>query len=234
MCGRFSHRLSWQEIHALYQLTSAPSNLEPRYNVCPTDTIGAVVERDGLRELVPMRWGLVPYWWKDKANKAPATFNARAETVQEKPFFRAAFRRSRCLIPISGYFEWKTTPDGKQPYYFSRVDGAPITVAGLWDEWKDIETGEPLKSCTMIITAANKFTSDTHDRMPVILEAGAFAPWLSIGAGLELLQPAANDVLQKWPVSKRVNSSRAPGDDSTLIERIAVEAGHLSEPVLAL
>ena len=120
MCGRFSHRL--------------------RYNVCPTDTISAVVEREGLRELVPMRWGLVPYWWKDKANKTPATFNARAETVQEKPFFRAAFRRTRCLIPIPGYFEWKTTPGGKQPYYFSRVDGAPITVAGLWDEWKDIET----------------------------------------------------------------------------------------------
>src|SRR5829696_8958514 len=122
MCARFSHRLSWQEIHALYQLTSAPSNLEPRYNVCPTDTISAVVERDGRRELVPMRWGLVPYWWKDKANKTPATFNARAETVQEKPFFRAAFRRTRCLIPISGYFEWKTMPDGKQPYCFSRVD----------------------------------------------------------------------------------------------------------------
>ena len=143
-----------------------------------------------------MRWGLVPYWWKDKANKTPATFNARAETVQEKPLFRAAFKRTRCLIPISGYFEWKTMPDGKQPYYFSRVDGAPITVAGLWDEWKDIETGEPLKSCTMIIATANEFTSDTHDQMLVILEAGAFAPWLSGGAGTELLQPAANDVLQ--------------------------------------
>src|SRR5215217_1060230 len=83
MCGRFSHRLSWQEIHALYQLTSAPSNLEPRYNVCPTDTINAVVERDGRRELVPMRWGLVPYWWKDKANKTPATFNARADSAGE-------------------------------------------------------------------------------------------------------------------------------------------------------
>jgi putative SOS response-associated peptidase YedK len=114
------------------------------------------------------------------------------------------------------------------------VDGAPITVVGLWDEWKDIVTGEPLKSCTMIITTASDFTSDTHDRIPVILEAGAFAPWLSGGAGTELLQPAANDVLQKWPVSKRVNSSRAPKDDPTLIERIEVEAGHLREPVLAL
>ena len=126
------------------------------------------------------------------------------------------------------------TPDGKKPYYFSRVDGAPITVAGLWEEWKDVETGERLKSCTMIIANANEFTIDTHDRMPVILEAGTFAPWLSGGAGTELLQPAAIDVLQKWLVSKRVNSSRAPGDDPTLIERIGVEAGHLSEPVLVL
>ena len=102
MCGRFSHRLSWQANHALYQLTSAPSSLEPRYNVCPTETISSVIERDGRRELVPMGWGLVPYCWKDKANKTPATFNARAETVQEKPFFRAAFGRTRCLIPISG------------------------------------------------------------------------------------------------------------------------------------
>src|SRR3954466_14360706 len=173
MCGRFSHRLSWQEIHALYELgVGPPSNLEPRYNVCPTQTIRAVIDCDGVRELVPMRWGLVPAWWKKKAKETPATFNARAETVAEKPMFRGAFKRTRCLIPISGYFEWKTTPEGKQPYYFSRVDGAPITVAGLWDEWKDVETGEPLKSCTMIITAANEFTSDTHARMPVILEAG--------------------------------------------------------------
>jgi len=108
---------------------------------------------------------------------------------------RYRLQAHRCLMRISGCFEWKTTPDGKQPYYFSQVDGAPITVAGLWDEWKDIDTGEPLKSCTMI-TTANELTSDTHDRMPVTLEAGAFAPWLSGGADTELPQPAANDVLQ--------------------------------------
>lgn len=224
MCGRFSHRLSWQEIHALYQLTGSASNLEPRYNVCPTQTINAVVERDGRRELVPMRWGLVPVWWKKSMKELPATFNARAETVADKPMFRSAFKRARCLIPISGYYEWKATPDGKQPYYFTRSDGAPITVAGLWDEWKDIAMGEALKSCTMIVTAANEFTGDTHDRMPAILEPESFAPWLSGAAGMEVLRPAANDVLQKWPVSRRVNSSRTPGDDPTLIDRLPFAA----------
>src|SRR4051812_38848353 len=223
MCGRFSHRLSWQEIHVLYELGVGPrSNLEPRYNVCPTQTIPVVIERDGGRELVPMRWGLMPAWWKKKAKETPATCNARAETVHEKPMFRGAFKRTRCLIPISGYYEWKATADGKQPYYFSRVDGSPIAVAGLWDEWKDIETGEPLKSCTMIITAANDFMADTHDRMPVILEPVTFGRWLSGVAGTELLQPATNDVLQKWPVSRRVNSSRERGDDPELIAPLAM------------
>jgi putative SOS response-associated peptidase YedK len=136
--------------------------------------------------------------------------------------FRSAFKRTRCLIPISGYFEWKAAPDGKQPFYFSRADGAPITVAGLWDEWRDPASGEALKSCTMIITEANDFTRDTHDRMPVILDPESFGAWLSGEAGTELLRPAANDVLQKWPVSRRVNSSRTPGDDPGLIEPVPV------------
>src|SRR3954467_4213660 len=101
-----------------------------------------------------MRWGLIPAWWKKKAKETPATFNARAETVHEKPMFRGAFKRTRCLIPISGYYEWKSAAHGTPPSSFPRGDGAPITVAGLGDEWKDTETGEPLKSCTMIITAA--------------------------------------------------------------------------------
>jgi putative SOS response-associated peptidase YedK len=226
MCGRFTHRLSWREIHDLYRLTApaAAPNLEPRYNVCPTDTISVVVERDGGRELVPMRWGLVPRWWKRSLKELPATFNARAESVAEKPMFRDAFKHSRCLVPISGYYEWVAAPDGKQPFYFTRADGAPITVAGLWDEWKSPESGDPLKSCTMVITAANDFTRRVHDRMPAILEPESFAPWLSGEAGTELLKPVADDVLRMWPVSRRVNSSRAPGDDPTLIDPDALAA----------
>jgi putative SOS response-associated peptidase YedK len=147
MCGRFTYRLTWREIVALYRLTAPASperNLQARHNICPTTTIDAVIERDDKRELVAMRWGLVPSWWKKKAKETPATFNARAETVAEKPMFRSAFKRTRCLIPASGYYEWHATPTGKQPYYFTAHDGSPLTIAGLWDEWKDIETGEPL------------------------------------------------------------------------------------------
>jgi putative SOS response-associated peptidase YedK len=162
----------------------------------------------------------VPSWWKKKAKETPATFNARAETVAEKPMFRSAFKRTRCLIPASGYYEWHATPTGKQPYYFTARDGSPLTIAGLWDEWKDVESGERLKSCTMIITAANDFVSRFHDRMPVLLQPKEFEPWLTGNAGTELLRPAANDYLQTWPVSRKVNSWRAPDDDPMLIEKI--------------
>ena len=162
MCGRFTNRLTWREIVALYRLTvpaTPERNLPARYNICPTTMIDAVIERDAKRELVPMRWGLIPSWWKKKAKEAPSTFNARAETVAEKPMFRSAFKRNRCLIPASGYYEWQNTPTGKQPYYYTARDGSPLTIAGLWDEWKDIETGEPLKSCTMIVTNANELAA---------------------------------------------------------------------------
>jgi len=131
---------------------SPERNLPARYNICPTDPIDVVIEREEKRDLVSMRWGLVPYWWK---RDMPATFNARAETVIEKPMFRDAFKRKRCLIPASGYYEWLSTPTGKQPYYYSTLDGEPLTIAGLWDEWKDPETRATMQSCTMIITNAN-------------------------------------------------------------------------------
>jgi len=114
-----------------------------------------------------------------------ATFNARAETVETKPFFRDAFKRTRCLIPVSGYYEWQDTPDGKQPWYFTARDGSPaLTIAGLWDSWKNPETGEPLLSCTMIITESNTMVSGVHDRMLVLLMEKQFEPWLGGDAGV--------------------------------------------------
>jgi putative SOS response-associated peptidase YedK len=224
MCGRFTNRLTWREIVALYRL-SAPAtperNLPARYNICPTTMIDTVVEQDGKRDHVPMRWGLVPSWWKKKAKETPATFNARAETVAEKPMFKTAFKQRRCLIPISGYYEWQATPTGKQPYYFSTENGSALTAAGLWDEWKDIETGERLKSCTMIITEANHFVAKIHDRMPALLTPYQFDAWLAGSAGLEVLKPWAQRSLQMWPVSRRVNSSKAADDDPTLVDRLA-------------
>jgi putative SOS response-associated peptidase YedK len=226
MCGRATYKLTWEEIVALYRLTldQPPVNTRARYNVCPTTTIDTIVEHDDKRELVRMRWGLIPSWWSKPLKEMKlATFNARAETVTTKPMFRSAFKRNRCLIPVSGYYEWQDKLSGKQPWYFTARSGSPaLTIAGLWDEWKDKASGETLKSCTMIITEPNKFVAEVHDRMPVLLAEKDYEPWLSGKAGLELLKPAAENVLQKWPVSKRVNTSRAPDDDPTLIDKISI------------
>jgi putative SOS response-associated peptidase YedK len=182
MCGRFTNQLTWAEIVALYKLAlpAPPHNMPPRFNISPTDPVEVVTEQDGKRDFVRMRWGLIPRWWSKPIKEAKmATFNARAETIETKPFFRDAFRRTRCLIPASGYYEWQNTPDGKQPWYFTARDGsAALTFAGLWDEWKDRASGEKLKSCTMIVTEPNTFVAEVHDRMPVILVEEDFEPWL--------------------------------------------------------
>jgi putative SOS response-associated peptidase YedK len=171
MCGRFSQHYTWRELVGLYRLTQPAINLQPRYNIAPTTTIDAVIPRGGDRfELVPMRWGLIPSWWKKSAKEVPSTFNARAETVAQKPMFRAAFKRGRCMIPASGYYEWKPTQSGKQPYYVSARDGSVLSFAGLWDDSHDVQTGEAVKSCTIIVTAANVLTRSIHDRMSVILK----------------------------------------------------------------
>ena len=224
MCGRFTVKATWAELVVLYRLTmdGPPHNLRPRYNVCPTDPVDVVTGQDDKRELVTMRWGLVPRWWsKPLKELRAATFNARAETVETKPFFRDAFKRTRCLIPMSGYYEWQDTPSGKQPWYFTARDGSPaLTAAGLWDEWKNRESGERLKSCTMIITEPNDMAAQIHDRMPAFLTEEQYAPWLSGEAGAGILKPAPNDFLQRRPVSKRVNSSKADADDPTLIDKV--------------
>jgi putative SOS response-associated peptidase YedK len=203
----------------MYSLTSPASNLQPRFNICPTDNVDVVVNH----ELVTMRWGLVPNWWSKPLKELKmATFNARAETVAEKPVFKSAFKNSRCLMPASGYYEWKKTPDVRQPYYLTRCDGQVMTMAGLYSEWFDKTTGRRRKTCAMVITEPNKFVAEVHDRMPVVLEAKDFEQW-EHGDALDaaaLMNPAADDVLQVWPVSRRVNSSRADGDDATLVDKI--------------
>ena len=234
MCGRFTQRFTWQELVQLYRLTQAPPNLRPNYNVCPTDPISAIIPGDNGLFLMPMRWQLIPRWWKKSLKELPATFNARAETVAEKPMFRDAFKRNRCLIPASGYFEWHTVGKEKQPYYFTPRNGSVLTFAGLWEEWKDRVNNETITSCTMIITTANRFVSAVHDRMPVILEQENIGPWLSGSAGTELLKSAPEDTLRMWPVSKRVSKPGNP-DDASLIEPIALApAATGSQPGLLL
>jgi putative SOS response-associated peptidase YedK len=221
MCGRFTRQYTWREVWELYQLTTSASNVQPRYNICPTTTVDTVVDH----QLVPMRWGLIPSWWSKPMKEFKlATFNARAETVAEKPMFRSAFKKKRCLIPASGYYEWRNTQEGKQPYYFTRRDGQVMTIAGLWDEWTGIESGKTIKSCSMLITSPNKFVAEIHDRMPVILEAKDFERW-ERGESKDaaaLMKPAGEKVMQKWSVSRRVNSSRADGNDATLIEKQSI------------
>jgi putative SOS response-associated peptidase YedK len=147
MCGRFTYRLTWPELVRLYRLTLATParNTQAHYNICPTTIIDAVIERDGKRELLPMRWGLVPSWWsKPLSELRAATFNARAETVADKPMFRDAFRRSRCLIPASGYYEWEDTLNGKQPHRMmdngatrSLRESMPAGFARRWARFGD-------------------------------------------------------------------------------------------------
>jgi putative SOS response-associated peptidase YedK len=169
-----------------------------------------------------MRWGIIPGWWKKPLKEMRlATFNARAESVAEKPMFRDSFRRRRCLIPASGYFEWHDTPEGKQPYYFTRCDGQVMTIAAIQDAWNDPHSGERIRSCAMLFTEPNRFVAEMHDRMPVVLEPNDFEQWErgDVKDAAALMKPASEDVLQKWPVSKRVNSSLARDDDASLIDR---------------
>jgi putative SOS response-associated peptidase YedK len=175
----------------------------------------------GSTELVSMRWGLVPWWWKKALKELPASFNARAESVADRPMFRDAFRRNRCVIPASGYYEWLKRPDGRQPYFISAADGGVLSSAGLWDRWKNPETGEPVISCTIIVTDANALTRPIHDRMPVVLDEANIGPWLKGEAGTELLRPAAGNRLRMWPVSRRVNKTGGGDDDSSLLDEVA-------------
>lgn len=234
---------TWAQLHALYMLAiegtsdlrewdkrplanginatrvARRSNLQPRYNICPTTQIDAIIEQDGKRALVPMRWGLIPRWWKKTIKELPATFNARSDTVADKPMYRDAFRRRRCILPASGYYEWRKGDDGgREPHYFTRTDGEPLSLAGLWDEWTDPATGEIVLSATIIVTDANAEAATVHNRMPVILEQDQFANWLSGKSGTEILQPVPAGTLTEHRVSRRVNSSRADENDETLIE----------------
>ena len=157
VCGRFTQAYTWRELYEFYRLTCPPVNTQPRCNIAPTTTIDVVVPHEAGRDLMSMRWGLIPSWWKKTTKEVPSTFNARVETVASKPMFRAAFKRGRCLIPASGYYEWQPTLSGKQPYFISAADGSALSMAGLWDRWTDIETGDRVRLCTVIVTAANLF-----------------------------------------------------------------------------
>jgi len=218
MCGRFiqySHPELYAETFALDRLCAAT----PRYNLAPSQEVLAIRQaEDGARELTPLHWGLVPAWSKGPDNRY-SMINARAETVADKPAYRNAFRRRRCIIPSEGFYEWRATPTGKQPYLIRRRDSAPFAMAGIWETWQGQD--KPLQSCTIIVTEANSLIAPIHDRMPVILATDDYTAWLDPDhrdqpALTALLAPADPAGWVVEPVSRRVNSPRNEGPDLML------------------
>jgi len=197
--------------------------LSPRYNIAPTQPVVAVRQAASkeARELVLLRWGLIPSW-ADDPSIGNRLLNARAETVADKPSFRSALRSRRCLILADGFFEWQSRKGPKQPYYFRLRDERPFAFAGLWEQWSRGET--PIESCTIITTQANELVRPVHERMPVILPPKVYAVWIDPEEQRterlqSLLGPYRADEMVAYPVSMRVNSSRY--DDAECIEAVA-------------
>jgi len=214
MCGRFAITLPVDAMTSLFQ--ALPANdlpAVPNYNVCPTTQIAVVTSEEGTRRLRPMRWGFLPHWYKTP-NAGPLLINARAETLADKPAFKAACRSRRCLIAATGFYEWTKTPDGSRlPWYISRVDSAPLVFAGVWQEWR--QGDEDAVTAAIVTCAANEPMSKLHKRMPVVLENTTWAKWLGEeGHGAAtLMVPAANETLQFHRVDPAVNSNRASGPE---------------------
>ena len=233
MCGRFAFYSPAEATAALFGVDGSLS-IEPRFNIAPAQWVAAVRARENQqRELVTLRWGLVPFWAKDSSIGSRLT-NARAETVAEKPSYRAAFRHRRCIVLADGFYEWRQSGDSKTPYFISLASGDAFALAGLWEDWTDTDSGESLQTMTLITTAANKFMAPLHHRMPVILEPPTADEWLS--GSTDSLQRIIKSVpnLQAWPVSRRVNNARNQGSklieaDGEAASRVATEKTDLCD-----
>lgn len=216
MCGRYTLAVSPAQLAARFGV--APLELQPRYNIAPTQPAPVVRLGDDGREMTLLRWGLIPSWAND-ASIGARLINARSETVLEKPAFRTAFRRRRCLIPASGFYEWQATAAGKQPFYITSVDGEPMAFAGLWEQWRAPD-GALLESYTILTTAANAVVAPIHDRMPVILPPDLDALWLDPAADVSRLHALCLNpppvALRAYPVSRAVNQVR--NDNEELIQ----------------
>ncbi len=214
MCGRFfRHGVTWEEYHDALGLIvpDAVEPPEPTYNAAPTtfQPIIRLTENKQAREMLLARWGLIPSWWTKPIKEIKFTsINAQSETVHEKPVFRGAFRYRRCLVPISGYYEWSVSGKSKTPFAFSLKNRRWFCVAGLWDT--ALIDGSEIDSFTILTTQPNDFTAGIHDRMPVILKPEDYALWLDPKAGdpTPLFEPFASDDLQAWPVRSEVGYVR--------------------------
>jgi len=218
MCGRFALYHGADAVATLFDLEQPAPPLPPRYNIAPGQTVPAVVQVEH-RTLMMARWGLLPSWASD-ARIGARLINARAETLADKPAFRAAFRRRRCLLPASGFYEWRQTGTAREPVFIRRQDGRLLALAGVWELWRS-PAGEAVPTCAIVTTAANEALAPIHARMPAILEPPQFGRWLApapaaasaLAELVELLQPYPAPGLIAHPVSRRVNAPEHDAPD---------------------
>ncbi len=215
MCGRFTLRTPTPVLMKEFRVTAAPE-MRPRFNIAPTQDVAVVrQDADQHRQLLTMRWGLVPSWAKD-LSIGNRMINAHSETAATKPSFRAAMKRRRCLVVADGYYEWKRVGKKKQPYYIRLNDERPFAMAGLWETWQDPGRAAPLLTCTILTTSSNELTRELHDRMPVILQKPMWDVWCDVEQvppdELEpLLVPYESAAMQMEQVSDYVNNARHEG-----------------------
>ena len=220
MCGRFTLRAPASVVAEQFALFEVPP-FTPRFNIAPTQPVAVVRCSPGRagpeRELVWLRWGLIPSWAKDPAI-GNRMINARAESVADKPAFRAALRRRRCLILADGFYEWQRRGRSKQPYYFRLKGGGLFAFAGLWEHWQS-PGGEEIQSCTMLTTTANDLCRTVHVRMPLILKPESYDPWLDPAVQTSkplapLMVPFPENLMECHPVSTRVNNPANDGPEN--------------------
>ncbi len=217
MCGRYAFFSPAEAVKRIFALDEVPE-LEPRYNIAPTQPVPAVrAGEEGARAFAMLHWGLVPKWSKERAI-GNRMINARSESLAEKPSFRDAFRKRRCLVLADGWYEWQVTPDGKQPWFIRMKDARPLAFAGLWERWKDPKDGALLESCTIVTTDASQSIRKIHERMPVVLAEADRDRWLDTAFSetdklSELLRPYEPKALEAWPVSRQVNAPKNQGQE---------------------
>jgi len=224
MCGRFVGFRSLRELQENFPIDKAACEVTANYNVAPSQEILAILKHEGENWLDKLHWGLVPFWAKD-VSIGNRMINARSETVAEKPSFRNAFKKRRCLILADGFYEWKGEKGHKQPMFITLPDRKPFAFAGLWETWnKKSDPDSNYKSCTIITTQASESFSEIHHRMPVILKSEIFEPWLDpenqdLNGLKNILKKEIITELVGYPVSKQVNS--ASNNTPSCIEPIA-------------
>lgn len=225
MCGRYSITTPTEALRRLFEFSGHP-NLGPNYNVAPTSIVPFVRTEEGQRSLAMARWGFIPTWAKEV--RSQPLINARAETVQEKPSFRGAFKYRRGLVPADGYFEWHKQPDGsKQPWYIYKPDHEPFGMAAVWETYLDPD-GTEIDTLAILTSAANKSLAPLHHRMPVVIAPADFERWLQTDPTeakslADLLKPAPNDLFTAHRVDRRVG--RVGEDDPEIIKPIGPELG---------